>query len=184
VAAQVQAAPKESLEDIAKRLQRRQAGALEALIERTQEPCSKLALSIVKDRDLAQDALQEAYFVVYQRIGQLREAAAIQSWLYRILTNCCHDVLRRQGQPVDDEQEVPDEGPDLVDTLEKQERIRQSFACLPEIDRTALALREICSLSYEEMSSILRVPLGTIRSRLAKARQRFIQAYEGGRHAH
>lgn len=54
-----------------------------------------------------------------------------------------------------------------------------TFSRLPEIDRTALALREVCSLSYEEMSRVLGVPLGTVRSRLAKARDRFIQMYRG-----
>ncbi|HIB66341.1 MAG TPA: hypothetical protein EYO33_14805, partial [Phycisphaerales bacterium] len=60
-----------------------------------------------------------------------------------------------------------------------QNRLRQVFGQLPEIDRTALALREICSMSYEEMSRTLGVPLGTVRSRLAKARKRFISVYKG-----
>lgn len=58
-------------------------------------------------------------------------------------------------------------------------RIKSVFEQLPEIDRTALALREVANLSYEEMAKALRVPLGTVRSRLAKARKRFISVYKG-----
>jgi RNA polymerase sigma-70 factor (ECF subfamily) len=64
----------------------------------------------------------------------------------------------------------------------RQETIRATFAQLPEIDRTTLALREVCSMSYEEMAEVLQVPLGTVRSRLAKARQRFIEKFKGVQH--
>lgn len=65
-----------SLEELVVRLQKRQEGALEALIERTEKACYRLAYSILGDPELSRDALQEAYFLVYQRIGQLREPAA------------------------------------------------------------------------------------------------------------
>jgi len=172
----------ESLPQLAERLQAREAGALEALIERTQSACSRLAVSILKDPDLSRDALQEAYFVVYQRIGQLRDPLAIKSWLFRIVTHCCHDILRRRGNEVQVEVEVAEAAPDLAEGVGRQDRIRATFAKLPEIDRTALALREVASMSYEEMAQVLQVPLGTVRSRLAKARQRFIDTYKGVQH--
>ena len=174
-----QPAKEESLARLAERLQAREAGALEALIERTQSACSRLAVSILRDPDLSRDALQEAYFVVFQRIGQLRDCGAIKSWLFRIVTHCCHDILRRRGKEVAVEAELVAPGPDLADGVGRQEKIRATFAQLPEIDRTALALREVCSMSYEERAEVLRVPLGTVRSRLAKARQRFIEKFKG-----
>lgn len=173
-----------NLEEMVLALQQGQAGALEAVIGQTQGPCSKLALSILKDPELARDALQEAYILVYQRIHQLRQPAAARSWLYRIVTHCCQDILRARGrQPVlsDETIDMPEEGPDPAEQLGRRQRIRRSFSSLPELDRTALALREICSMSYEEMSQLLKIPLGTVRSRLAKARKRFIDAYKGGR---
>lgn len=174
-----------SLEELARRLQRREEGALEALIARTETACYRLAYSVTGDAELARDALQDAYFTVYQRIGQLREPAAIKNWLFRIVNHCCHDILRRRRKEVqtdfeerEDLQALP-ETSDLADDITQSHKIRETFAALPEIDRTALALREVCSMSYEEMSRVLDVPLGTVRSRLAKARQRFIDAYKG-----
>lgn len=178
----VQQPKDESLQQLAERLQAREAGALEALIERTQSACSRLAVSLLKDPDLSRDALQEAYFVVYQRIGQLREASAIKSWLFRIVTHCCHDILRRRGKELQMEVESLDTTPDLADAVGSQQKIRSTFAQLPDIDRTALALREVCSMSYEEMAQVLCVPIGTVRSRLAKARKRFIDTYKGVQH--
>lgn len=182
IAVTTQPPKEESLPQLAERLQAREAGALEKLIERTQGACSRLAVSILKDPELSRDALQDAYFVVFQRIGQLRDCNAIKSWLFRIVTHCCHDILRRRGQEFQAEIEVAEVVPDLAEGVGRQETIRATFAQLPEIDRTTLALREVASLSYEEMAEVLQVPLGTVRSRLAKARQRFIDKFKGVQH--
>jgi RNA polymerase sigma-70 factor (ECF subfamily) len=175
----------QTLEALAVSLQRREEGALEALIERTEKACYRLAFSVLGDAELSRDALQEAYFLVYQRIGQLREPAAIKSWLYRIVNHCCHDIGRRRGkeQQTDFEEredlQALEGQSDLAEEVSQQQKIRATFALLPEIDRTAIALREVASLSYEEMSRVLNIPLGTVRSRLAKARKRFIDIYKG-----
>jgi RNA polymerase sigma-70 factor (ECF subfamily) len=175
----------DSLEKLALRLQKREDGALEALIERTEKACYRLAYSVLGDAELSRDALQEAYFLVYQRIGQLREPAAIKSWLFRIVNHCCHDIRRRQGkeQQTDFDQredlQALEASADLAEEVTQQQKIRATFSQLPEIDRTAIALREVCSMSYEEMSRVLNIPLGTVRSRLAKARKRFIDHYKG-----
>ncbi|MBX3166474.1 MAG: hypothetical protein KF760_03640 [Candidatus Eremiobacteraeota bacterium] len=129
----------ESLPQLAERLQAREAGALEKLIGRTQSACSRLAVSILKDPELSRDALQEAYFVVFQRIGQLRDCNAIKSWLLRIVTHCCHDILRRRGKEFQADIEVAVAAPDLAEGIGRQETIRATFAQLPEIDRTTLA---------------------------------------------
>ena len=72
--------------------------------------------------------------------------------------------------------------PDPASSVADQHQLKQVFEDLPEIDRTSLALREICSMSYEEMSRVLKVPLGTVRSRLAKARKRFIATFKEKNH--
>lgn len=173
------------LEQLALALREGQPGALESLIQATEKACFRLALSILKDPDLSKDALQEAYFVVYQRIGQLREARAFKSWLFRIVTHSCHDILRKRKNEIGTDLESRD---DLVSgmsldsenpekSIPNTELIRATFQELPEIDRQTIALREVCSLSYEEMSRVLAIPIGTVRSRLAKARKRFIKAY-------
>jgi RNA polymerase sigma factor (sigma-70 family) len=178
-------APTDSLEAVAARLQEHEEGALEALIARTQTACYRLAYTNLKDADLARDAVQEAYFLVYQRIGQLREPSAIKSWLFRIVNHCCHDIRRRRGKELqtdfEERQDLQnlERGGDLAEEVSRQQKIRDTFERLPEIDRTAIALREICAMSYQEMSRVLDIPLGTVRSRLAKARKRFIDIYKG-----
>ena len=173
------------LEELVLALQERREGALEILITRTEKPCFHLALSILKDRDLSHDALQEAYFVVYRRIGQLKEPAAFKSWLFRIVSRCCHDIIRKRSREIETDleerddlvAEMSDQPSDPGQLVTRQEQLRSVFRKLPEIDRETIALREVAHLSYEEMSNVLSIPIGTVRSRLAKARQRFIKAY-------
>lgn len=180
-----------SLETLAIRLQAGEEGALEALISRTEKACYRLALSLLKDPDLSRDALQDAYLVVYQRIGQLREPKAMKSWLFRIVHHCCLDIARKRSKEFETDLQAKEDGDkealgvtpeqDPATQVTRQTRIKETFEKLPEIDRTALALREVCAMSYEEMSQVLKVPLGTVRSRLAKARKRFIATYKGER---
>lgn len=181
------AAPKpNSLIALVEALQARQEGALEAVISKTEKPCFHLALSILKDPELAKDALQESYFVVYRRISQLNEPAAFKSWLFRIVKRSCHDIIRKRDRELetdlqqrDDLVAESDSAPtDPGKLVTRQEHLRSIFRKLPDIDREAIALREIASLSYEEMGRVLSIPIGTVRLRLAKARKRFIQAYQ------
>lgn len=187
-AARPEAVEPDSLEALALRLQKSREGqALEALIQRTEKACFSLALSILKDPDLAKDALQDSYFVVFRQIDQLREAAAFKSWLFRIVTRTCHDMLRKRKREVETDLSQREDlmagdsssspGLDPSREVPKKEMLRATFRALPEIDREAIALREICHLSYEEMARTLAIPIGTVRSRLAKARQRFLKAY-------
>ena len=176
-----------SLDELVLSLQKREEGALEAIIQRTERACYHLALSILKDPDLSKDALQDSYFVVFQRIGQLRETGAFKAWLFRIVSHTCNDILRKRGREVQtdlsEREDLLGEGAneqapsDPSSSVTDRTLIKATFEELPEIDRQALALREICSLSYEEMSRVLSIPIGTVRSRLAKARKRFITAY-------
>ncbi len=177
----------EPLEGLVIRLRAGQEDALELLIARTEKACYALAHSILRNPDLSRDALQEAYLQVFQRIGHLREPKAFRSWMFRIVTNCCHDIQRKRASETETDPQVQEdlaEPPmwaepeqDLASKVSRLQELRAVFQRLPEIDRTVIGLREICSLSYEEMSEVLKIPLGTVRSRLAKARKRFIATY-------
>lgn len=177
--------PLPGLDELARKLQRREDGALEAIVERTQKACYSLAYSVLQDSDLAKDALQDTYFLVYQRIGQLREPAAFKGWLFRIVNHCCQSIIRKRTKEIETDFEEREDLHDLHQTgdlaveVTESQNIKDVFLRLPEIDRTALAMREIACLSYEEMSRSLNIPLGTVRSRLAKARKRFIELYKG-----
>lgn len=165
-------------------LQNSKEGALEEFIRVTESACTRLALSHLKDPELCKDALQETYLTVYQKIGQLREPKAAKTWLFRILTNSCRNIHRKRSSEIEvdghsHQLEQTDPTPDPSETLSRHQEMRRIFEKLPEIDRTALGLREVASLSYQEMSQVLDVPIGTVRSRLAKARKRFLNAYKG-----
>ncbi|ODT78691.1 hypothetical protein ABS71_01585 [bacterium SCN 62-11] len=175
-----------SYQEVAEHLRAGRQGSLEAFIQRTQSDCSRVAYSILRDPELTRDALQETYLLVFRKIDQLREPAQAKSWLLRILTRCCQHLLRRRGAPPapepDDEPPDPQQ-PDLEETVWRRQELRATFAQLNDQDQTILALREICSLSYEELSEVLGIPVGTVRSRLSKARLRFTQSYRGA-HSH
>lgn len=95
---QVAKSPSQTIEDIVVRLQGGDEAALQDFIERTERACYRLGLSILKDADLAKDAMQDAYLIVYQRIGQLREPGAVKTWLFRILTRCCHEIAKKRAR--------------------------------------------------------------------------------------
>lgn len=169
-----------SYQEVAEHLKAGRQGSLEAFIRRTQSDCSRVAYSILRDPELTRDALQETYLLVYRKIDQLRQPAQAKSWLLRILTRCCQHLLRRRGAPpVCDPEEEPPDASDLQETVWRRQELRATFSALNEQDQTILALREICSLSYEELSEVLGIPVGTVRSRLSKARLRFTQSYRG-----
>lgn len=175
------------LQAVAQRLQRGQPQALEELVELTQSESSRLAYSMVRDAEATRDILQEAYFLVYRRIGQLRDLATFHAWYLRILTNCCYDSLRRRrperGLDLRQAELEPDAThTDPADTFSRREQVRSTLSRLTEGERCLIGLREICHLSYEEMAQVLGIPIGTVRSRLSKARKSFISHYEGGTH--
>jgi RNA polymerase sigma-70 factor (ECF subfamily) len=164
------------------RLQAGDKAALEEIIRQTQKLGYRLAFSLLQDRQLAEDALQEVYLKVYQNLNQLREPKAFKGWFCRILSNHCGKMRRKQS---------PDFLEDLTPSQQPQQscqgsevdtrlEVRQAFAQLSVADREVLALREVLDLSYEEMSTTLKVPATAIKTRLFKARQRLLK-FLGGR---
>ncbi|MBN9418418.1 MAG: sigma-70 family RNA polymerase sigma factor [Candidatus Eremiobacteraeota bacterium] len=168
-------------------LRKGQPQALEELVNLTQSEFSRLAYSIVRDAETTRDVLQETYFLVFRRIDQLKDVATFHSWVLRILTNCCYDAIRRKrpelGLDLEQAEQEPDSStPDLAEAYSRRQLVRTTLAQLSEAERCLIGLREICHLSYEEIAAVLGVPLGTVRSRLSKARKQFIAHYPGGTH--
>ncbi len=86
--------------ELIRRLQAGDSSALEPFIEQTQQAAYKLALSYLRDPQLSQDALQEAYLLVYRKVDQLRQPQAYRSWFFRLVSNCCLDLLRKHVRKV------------------------------------------------------------------------------------
>ena len=143
-----------------------------------------LARYLMRDEHDAQDVVQEAYMRAWRHYGGFRGGDA-RPWLLAIVRNCCH-TWRRATRPqqvveyVDEEHGSPDGGQRATDAdaIEASDRAELRVALdrlLPEY-REAIVLREIEGLSYKEIASVTGAPIGTVMSRLARARRRLQEA--------
>ncbi len=170
------------------------------LLRRYQGHVDKLLYHLAPDWPDRADLSQEVWIRVYRNIRRLNEPAKFKGWLSRITTNLFYDELRRRKRTrttlsldaplnLEDgsiEWDVPSTEPGPVDTLMTKEfytHLHQAIADLPEVFRTAIVLREIQGLAYEDIADITGVSLGTVKSRIARARHRLqgdLQPYLGG----
>lgn len=159
--------------------------AFERLVEENQNKVYSLALRLVGDREEAADLAQEAFLKAWQGLKSFQGESSFATWIYRLTTNVCIDYLRRQKRrqgveaavSLDDEDsgwaEPADWDQDPQRKLEQSERGRAlalALEQLPEHQRRALVLRELSGLSYQEIGQALELDLGTVKSRIARAR--------------
>jgi RNA polymerase sigma-70 factor, ECF subfamily len=172
------------------RIEALRAGSEEAfdwLIGQYAAPVFRLAYRMLDDHADASDAVQEVFLKVFRNIGEFQGDSSLKTWIYRIAVNTAANQKRwwrrHKGQELsidntaDGESEscfAPvDHAQNPFEALlsrEAQEMVRTAMASLPECFRTVLVLREMESLSYDEIAEILHISLGTVKSRLARAR--------------
>jgi RNA polymerase sigma-70 factor, ECF subfamily len=168
-----------------------QSGELDAfntLILHYQDSVFNTALRILGDEDQAQDAAQEAFISAFQSITSFR-GGSFKAWLMRTVTNACYDELRRQKrrpttplEPETNDGEEIDSPKWMADTNmtpsqkaeadELEHAIQHCLNALPTEFRSVVVLADIQGMDYSEVATTARVPLGTIKSRLARARLR------------
>ena len=127
----------------------------------------------------AADLTQEAFLRVWQKLPEFRLQAAFSTWLYRLTTNLCLDFMRgRKRRPTVEEQTPLPEPKDPAPTpeeaalaSEEQRQLRRALAELSPEQRELLALRAVRDLNYAQIAELLGVPEGTVKSRLARARE-------------
>lgn len=148
-----------------------------------------VALRLAGRRERAEDLVQETYRIAFERWRTLRDPGACRAWLLRILRNAHVDEIRRTRRLVAVENETL-ELPDLRAMADPAraaqlnrglERLEAALALLPEEGRWLFWLREVEGLSYAELAEVFDVPVGTIRSRLARLRARLVEAMAGER---
>lgn len=128
------------------------------------------------DAQLAEDAAQETFIRAWQNLPSHRPGTPLRNWLYRIAVNAGTDMLRRERRilPDDiDDLRLTDGNPSPEHQVSQKERARlvqSAILSLPEASRAVLVLREYEGLSYQEISSTLDIPVGTVMSRLNYAR--------------
>jgi RNA polymerase sigma-70 factor, ECF subfamily len=171
---------------LVERVQRGERSAFDVLVLRYQHKVLKLVLRYIRDPMEAEDIAQEAFIKAFRAIGSFRGDSAFYTWIYRIAINTAKNALvSRKRRPVDASVDVHDaEGGALEERLtdgetpehlaltdEIQRTVNRAMGELPEDLREAIVLREIDGLSYEEIASAMDCPVGTVRSRIFRARE-------------
>ncbi len=180
---------------------RAQAGdreAFDTLLLRHQDTIFNAVLKLVGDHHRALDVAQEVFLRAFRALGRFKGDSAFSTWLYRIALNLCATERARRRRPLearmlsldapspaDGDGRRPDLEPedrrgsnpgDDVMSVECHEHVQRAIDSLEEEFRSVVVLRDLCDLSYEEMAEILGCPIGTVRSRLHRARLRLEEA--------
>lgn len=171
-------------------------GAFETLMLAHQKQVYSLCLRMSGNAEDAFDLSQEAFIRAWRGLAQYQFGAEFSTWLYRLTRNVCIDFLRRQKRqaavPLETEQDgetmelpVPDSAPlpeERVLHDEQRRVLQQAMLSLPDEQREILILRVVNDLPYEKISAILELPLGTVKSRLARARIQLKKILAAGNH--
>ena len=171
---------------LVERVQRGEKSAFDVLVLRYQHKVLKLVMRYIRDTMEAEDVAQEAFIKAYRALPGFRGDSAFYTWLYRIAINTAKNALvSMKRRPIDYSLDLQDpdqfelqarlkdgETPEhLVLTEEIRETVNGAMAELPEDLKTAIVLREIDGLSYEEIAAAMDCPVGTVRSRIFRARE-------------
>lgn len=172
---------------LVERVQRGDKKAFELLVSKYQRKLMRLVSRLVYDQAEAEDVVQEAFIKAYRALPNFRGESAFYTWLYRIGVNTAKNHLVTQGRraPTSTDADIEEaetyaeaDGLRDINTPEsllasKQivETVNSAVASLPEELRNAITLREIEGLSYEEIADAMSCPIGTVRSRIFRARE-------------
>lgn len=179
------------VEGLVRKAQTGDMGAFDELVRTFQKPMFNLAYRMVHNPDDAADLTQEIFVKLYRSIGKFHGRSKFTTWLYVLAANTCRSGLRkiirvssrevasldeeregeegfRRNEPVD-ETDLPGAG---MERSEKMRKIEEIIADLPEDFRMVIVLRDMQELSYEEVAEALDCSVGTVKSRLARARSK------------
>jgi len=174
-------------QQLVERVQRGDKQAFALLVSKYQRKLLRLLSRLIRDPAEVEDVAQETFIKAYRALPSFRGDSAFYTWLYRIGVNTAKNYLVAQGRRAptttgfnSEEAETFDDGDQLrdINTPERLMMTRQigdtvetAMQALPEELKTAIVLREIEGLSYEEIASIMDCPIGTVRSRIFRARE-------------
>jgi RNA polymerase sigma-70 factor, ECF subfamily len=171
-------------EMLIRRAQGGDRSAFDGLISRYEVKAFQYAFRLTRNSEEASDVVSDAFIRVYNAIGNFKGQSSFSTWLYRILTNCFLDI-RKKAKPVSSldvasqsgngeiERQIEDTKPtphDETERTEREERMERAVNKLPEYQRAMIVMYHIDMLTYEEISEALDLPIGTVKSRLNRAR--------------
>ncbi len=167
------------------------------LVSRHMEQAYSFAFRLTRDQEVASDVVALAFTRVYKSVERFEGKSTFTTWLYRIITNCFLDIkkkeTRRQAVSIDTPNEVDGKGqvhalqiesnvPSAFSTVMSNERTKliwDAIAQLPETQRTILVMFHAENLDYQQICDVLNVPMGTVKSRLNRARLMVQEALRG-----
>jgi RNA polymerase sigma-70 factor (ECF subfamily) len=174
--------------------------AFSALVAMHKTKIFNLAFGLTRDREVSDDLTQDVFIKAWTSLGSFRGRSEFGTWLYRIAVNRVRDEQRKRKRAWKEvsleetgeraAEPSADPSPEEAERIEEEKRalVREAIATLPKKHQVVLALRDIEGLSYEEISSVLKLPPGTVESRLHRARKKLREKLEpflieeGGRH--
>ncbi len=171
--------------ELVKRVQKGDKGAFDLLVLKYEHKIVNLVMRYVRDPELALDISQEAFIKAYRALPRFRGDSAFYTWLYRIAVNTAKNYLAAQRRrPADIELDLQepeqyglhanlketDTPEGIALSLELQETLERAIQALPDDLQTAIILRELDGMSYEEIAQTMDCPVGTVRSRIFRAR--------------
>ncbi|MCU0316905.1 MAG: sigma-70 family RNA polymerase sigma factor [Fimbriimonadaceae bacterium] len=159
--------------------------AFDNLVRKYESRAYQYAFRLTRNSDVASDIVADAFVRVFSALNNFRGQSAFGTWLYRIITNCYLDLKKKDksrylvslegqtdsGQEV--ERQIPDvrPGPDLeAEKSAREEVVQKALDQMPEYQRAMLVMYHVEMLSYEEIAEALDLPIGTVKSRLNRAR--------------
>ncbi|MGZ8992953.1 MAG: RNA polymerase sigma factor RpoE [Burkholderiaceae bacterium] len=174
-------------QQLVERVQRGDKAAFDLLVVKYQRKIFRLLSRLIRDTAEIEDVAQEAFVKAYRALPNFRGDSAFYTWLYRIAINTAKNYLVSQGRRAPtstqadiEDAETFDDGDHLRDlntpdsmlvTKQVAEAVNRAIDQLPEDLRTAIVLRELEGLSYEEIAESMQCPIGTVRSRIFRARE-------------
>lgn len=169
-----------------KRIKSGDAEAFSELVYAYEKKAFNFTYRMLKDTHLAEDATQEAFLRVFDKIDTFRGNSSFSTWFYTILNNICLDILRKKSRQADTisigqtdsdneeyELQIEDSSPGPYEQLQKKsaiELLEKALVKLSDEHRSIIILRDINGLEYDEIAKILGISLGTVKSRLSRAR--------------
>ncbi len=178
-----------------------QQGDLDAfnrLVLAYQDMAYNLAYRMLSDTDSAEDATQTAFLSAYRNLGSYR-GGSFRAWVLRMVTNTCYDELRRRQrrpttplEPIDEQDDEEIESPrwmaddkpspeEELESTELNQAVQDCLTALPEEFRAVIVMVDIEGLDYQEVSQAIGKPLGTVKSRVARARLKLRECLRGYR---
>ncbi len=177
-------------QELVERVQAGDRKAFDLLVIKYQRKVQRLVSRYIRDSGEVDDVTQETFIKAYRALANFRGESAFYTWIYRIAINCAKNYLASPGRRIVPVSELESDDEDDAESFERAsglqdvatpdaeyaskqiaETVNRAMAALPEDLRTAVTLREIEGLSYEEIAEAMDCPIGTVRSRIFRARE-------------